>query len=154
MTFTWYTKAESMPHWNSIEIFENIPTTGTISLYWLKKIPIHDILFVTIATTVAKCQRFHFPKKEYSLVYATVQFHLFFSNSAWYKNTLNTPGSFHRFRRIKSFQLLDLKEQRFSTKIKFSQLASCCIAIDILGAISQNSWGFWPLHVQEMKSWR
>ena len=39
-----------------------------------------------------KSPRFHFPKKEYSFFYATVQFHLFFSNSAWYKNTLDTPG--------------------------------------------------------------
>ena len=35
------------------------------NIYWLKKVLIHDILFVTLVTTDAKCRRFHFPKKEY-----------------------------------------------------------------------------------------
>ena len=56
----------------------------TANIYWLKNVPIHDILFVTLVTTGANCPRFHFHKKAYSFVYATVQFYLFFSNSAWY----------------------------------------------------------------------
>ena len=47
------------------------------------------MLFVTIVTTEVKSPEFHFLKKEYTFVYATVHFDLFFSNSAWYKNT---PG--------------------------------------------------------------
>ena len=73
------------------------------------------MLFVTIATAeVEKKNVFHFLKKEYSVVYATVQFVLFFSNSARCKNTLNTPGvllSFSqnkilRFARFKGMEIL------------------------------------------------
>ena len=48
-----------------------------------QKVPIHDVLFVicTIVTTAVKGPRFHFPKKGYSFVYATVQFDMFFSLS-------------------------------------------------------------------------
>ena len=49
------------------------------------------MLFVTIVTTEGKSPCFHFLKKENTFVYATVHFDLFFSNSAWYKNTLNSP---------------------------------------------------------------
>ena len=85
------------------------------NIYWLNKVPIHDTLFVTIATAeVKKKNVFHFLKKGCSFLYATVQFDLFFSNSAWYKNTLNTPGvllSFSqnkilRFARLKGMQIL------------------------------------------------
>ena len=50
------------------------------------------MLFVTKVTTEVKSPNFHFIKKEYTFVYATVQFDFFFSNPAWYKNALNTPG--------------------------------------------------------------
>ena len=56
------------------------------------EILIHDMLFITIVTTEVISPGFHFLKKEYSFIFATVQFDLFFSNSPWYKNTLNTPG--------------------------------------------------------------
>ena len=49
-----------------------------------QKIPIHDTLFVTIVTAEAQRPAFHFLKKQYSFVYASVQFDLFFSNTAWY----------------------------------------------------------------------
>ena len=60
------------------------------------------MLFVTMVTTEVKSPGFHFLKKEYSFVYATVQFDLFFSNSAWCKNILNTPGVLYRFGRSNS----------------------------------------------------
>ena len=47
-----------------------------------QKVPIHGMLFVTIVTTEANSPGFLCLKKEYSFVYASVHFDLFFSNSA------------------------------------------------------------------------
>ena len=46
------------------------------------------MVFVTIVTTELNSSGFHFLKKEDTFVYAAVQFDLFFSNLAWYKNTV------------------------------------------------------------------
>ena len=83
--------------------------TNTYFICRLKKVPIHGMLFVTMVSTEVKSPGFHFLKKEYSFVYATVQFDLLFSNTAWCKNTLNTTMVLYRFRRINSLNLLDFK---------------------------------------------
>ena len=69
-----------------------------------KKVLIHEILFVSMVTVEVKSSDFHFCKKEYSFVCATVQFDLIFLSSAWYKNALNTPGVNYHFCRIKSLK--------------------------------------------------
>ena len=45
-----------------------------------------------MVTIEVKSSDFHFYKKEFTFVCATVQFDLIFLNSAWYKCALNTPG--------------------------------------------------------------
>ena len=50
-------------------------------IYWLKKFLYTKHFF----SMVRKSSGFHFCKKEYSFVCATVQFDLIFVNSAWYK---------------------------------------------------------------------
>ena len=64
------------------------------NINWLKKFPIDEILFISMVTIEVKCSDFHFCKTEYPFVHATVQFDLTSLNEAWYKNTLNTTGSF------------------------------------------------------------
>ena len=89
-------------------------------IYWLKKVPIH-MLFVTIVTTEVKSPRFHILKKEYTSVYATIQFDLFSPNPAWYKNTLNTPGVLVSFSQNKL-----IKIARFKC-IKMSPVKRICV---------------------------
>ena len=67
------------------------------------------MLFVTTVTTYVKSQGFYFLKKEYSFVYTTVQLDLFFSNSAWYKNTLHTPGVLLSFLRNEIIKIARFK---------------------------------------------
>ena len=80
------------------------------------------MLFVTLVTTEVKSPGFDFLKKEYSFVYARVHFNLFFSNSAWYKNTLNTTVMLS-FSQNKTLKLLDVKAKKFSTKNDFPNLS-------------------------------
>ena len=112
------------------------------------------MLFVTIVTREVKNPGFHFFKKEYSFIYATVHFDLFFSNSAWYKNTLNTPGVLLSFSQNKNIKIARSKGIQILYKEWFSQLVSHYIAIDTLGIRSQNNWEIRPLHGQEIKPWR
>ena len=69
----------------------------------------HEILFVSMVTIEAKSSDFHFCKKEYPFIRATVQFDLIFVNSAWYKNALNTLGVICRFFQNKILNLNALK---------------------------------------------
>ena len=68
------------------------------------------MLFVTIVTIKVKSPSFHFLKREYSFIFATVQFDLFFSNSAWNKDTLNTPGVFLSFLQNKIIKTAGFKD--------------------------------------------
>ena len=120
-----------------------------------QKVPIHFIVFLPqVKYQSQNAQVFIFPRKSTHLFVQQLSFICFSLTQHGTRTPLTSLGSFYRFRRKNSFQLLDLKAQNISTRIKYSQLASCCIAIDILGAISQNSWGIRQLHVQEMKPWR
>ena len=66
------------------------------------------MLFVSMVTVEVKSSDFHYCKKEYSFVWATVQFDLIFLSSARYKNALNTLEVNYHVCRIKSFKWLAL----------------------------------------------
>ena len=51
------------------------------------------MFFVTIVTTEVKVPGFHFLEKEYSFIFASVQF----DGTVWYKNTLYTQRAFLLF---------------------------------------------------------
>ena len=114
---------------------------GFIQIYWLRKVPIHEILFVSLVTIEVKSSDLHFCKKEYPLVCATVQFHLIFLKAAWYKNALNNPGVIYRLCRIKSLKLLDLNSLKILCNEQVSRIVPRYIELDTLGVRSQNTFG-------------
>ena len=77
-------------------------------MYWLKKVPVPELSFVSMVTLEVKRLDFHVLKNEYPFACATVQFDSVFLNSAWYKNALITSGIIYHFCRIKSLKLQDL----------------------------------------------
>ena len=52
----------------------------------LKKVPIHELSFVSMFPLEVKSSDFHFLKKEYPFACATVQYYWIFLTSVRYKN--------------------------------------------------------------------